>query len=501
MFSFEISMITKLNFEIAPIDETTDVVIDYMKEFFFKNETIDAFDPEIDAKLSNFIDGKLKSDLYCIIEYPYVDKVYRDSYYSYFSSKHNNYIRDCIRVSIFNSEIKKEEILKSKSLQDKYLGFFIVRPLKSAFFGRALISPTAFIENNQKLCLYKSSSVVLGHELTVKGFPHSSQDGETISCAETTIWGLMDYFGNKYPEYSPTLPSKIITSLKSLSIQRQLPSNGLTVNQISYALKDFGFGTRIYSSSSYGRNELFSIIDSYIESGIPIVIGVESENLGHAFLCVGKSYSENDWSKIEKKIIKINNKDVSYYDSSDLGDKYVIQDDNLFPYELITLDKPGCNYEEETEENYGYEIDAIVVPLYPKIYLEVVVAKELALTLLKDSTFGFNFGENFVFRMLLASSRSFKKHILDSDIEDDLKFNILSLKMPKFIWCAEFYTKENYGKEAKGLIILDATEANNLSIDALIFAGYPSKCISMSGNNFVTLSYNFSKYNYFSNLK
>lgn len=494
-------MITELNFEIAPIDETTDVIIDYMKDFFFKNEANDVFDPEIEVKLSKFIDEKLKSELYCIIEYPYVDKVYRDSYYSYFSSKHNNYFRDCIRVSIFNNELKKDEILKSKSLQDKYLGFFIIRPLKSAFFGRALISPTAFKENNQKLCLYKSSSVVLGHELTVKGFPHSSQDGETISCAETTIWGLMDYFGNKYPEYSPTLPSRIIKSLKSLSIQRQLPSNGLTVNQISYALKEFGFGTRIYSALSHGKEELYNIIDSYIESGIPIVIGVESDNFGHAFLCIGKSYSENDWEKVKKKIINIQGVDINYFDSSDLGDKYVVQDDNLNPYELITLDKPGCNYEEGTEENMEYEIDAIVVPLYPKIYLEVVVAKELTLTLLKDSTFGFNFGENFVFRMLLASSRSFKKHILDSNIEDGLKFKILSLKMPKFIWCAEFYTQEQYGKEAIGLIILDATEANNLSIDALIFAGYPDYCISMSGNNFVTLDYIFSKYSYFSNLK
>ena len=88
----------------------------------------------------------------------------------------------------------------------------------------------------------------------VKGFPHSSQDAETISCAETTLWALMEYFGNKYPEYRPVLPSDIIKTLKQVSSERQVPSKGLNIQQMSFALKEYGFGTRIYSRHQYGSS-------------------------------------------------------------------------------------------------------------------------------------------------------------------------------------------------------------------------------------------------------
>jgi hypothetical protein len=167
------------------------------------------------------------------------------------------------------------------------------------------------------------------------------------------------------------------------------------------------------------------------------------------------------------------------------------------------LDQPGEHYEEEDCSNY--EIDSIVVPLYPKIYLEAVVAKELVIQVLEDGNVGYDFGSDFVFRFYLTSSRSFKNHVAKiADMDIDLKNNILITKMPKFIWCGEIYTQEDfdqYDKKAIGLVVLDATEANQESIDALIFAGYPDRCVSMNENNFVILQHHFQNFRYFGNLK
>lgn len=44
----------------------------------------------------------LKDDIYVLVEHPYVDKVYRDSYYNYYSSKNDVYHRDCIRCTSSN---------------------------------------------------------------------------------------------------------------------------------------------------------------------------------------------------------------------------------------------------------------------------------------------------------------------------------------------------------------------------------------------------------------
>ncbi|WP_292946929.1 hypothetical protein [Olleya sp. UBA1516] len=498
-------MNTNIEIDIVPYDIALKVIIENIKNFFI-NDVDEAFiSPFIETDLAKLID-ELKEDVFFVIEYPYVDKVYRDSYYNYYASKHYSYQRDCIRVSLFSNSIKYEDFLKSENHQDlneRYLGFFILRPTINALFGRSIISPEAFEENDYKLCLCRTESLVNGVKLDVDGFPHSSQDGETIKCAETTIWGLMEYFGNKYPDYKPALPAKIHKAIERFSYQRQLPSNGLTMDQISFALKEFGFGTRIYAEKPYGK-EIFTIIDSYIESGIPIMLGLESGDIGHVVVAIGKQYTkEVDWENVTKESLEFQGDSISYFETSSIPAKYVIQDDNDIPYKLISLDTPGEHYEDKDCKEY--KIDSIVIPLYQKIYLESVIAKELILEIIKDDHIGYKFDEEFVFRFYLTSSRSFKNHIISSnEITSDLKTTILLTKMPKFIWIGEFYNKETFNEEIKvalGIILLDATEANQESIDALIFAGYPDKCISLNENNFVNLHHKFENYRYFHNLK
>lgn len=75
------------------------------------------FDVEDDVgRKVKFFTAELHSDCCFVVEYPYVDKLYRDTYYSYFASKLNGYHRDCVRVSIFNSTIKEEDFFNIKSV-------------------------------------------------------------------------------------------------------------------------------------------------------------------------------------------------------------------------------------------------------------------------------------------------------------------------------------------------------------------------------------------------
>jgi hypothetical protein len=498
-------MIDYIDFEISPIDEATEAIMELFDKWIFNQEAKESYKLDLENQLSSFLNDDLSEDLYCLIEYPYVDKLYRDSYYNYFSSKHYSYKRDTIRVSLFKKEITPEMFLNIKQhqyLQDIYLGNFVIRPLKSSIFGRSHINHIAFTKNCVT-CSFDATSMVLGIKLTTKGFPHCSQDSETISCAETTIWSLMEYFGNRYAEYKPTLPSKIISTLKSLSFQRQLPSNGLTINQISYALREFGFGTRIYAREFY-KNDFNNIIYHYIESGIPVVLGLETEDLGHATIAVGRNILRKDITNITNKdSINIDGNKINYIDFAETIDKLIIQDDNLSPYSELSVENIGYLYEEDSEES-KYEVKFLIVPLYPKIYLESTIAKELILQLITDNTFGYKYKSEFVLRFFLASSRSFKTHISKlNNMPDDLKLEILTTRMPKFIWCAETYKVNNdinIGVCAESLLILDATEANHSTIDSLIFAGYADRCILLNENKFVTLAQKLIGYEYYSNL-
>ena len=79
----------------------------------------------------------------------------------------------------------------------------------------------------------------------------------------------------------------------------------LGIQSHTFALKEFGFGTRIYSRQQY-NNEFESLLSCYIESGIPIIIAMENRphgSIGHALLAVG--HEKVDDAKIDGLTIVI----------------------------------------------------------------------------------------------------------------------------------------------------------------------------------------------------
>lgn len=145
----------------------------------------------------------LREDLTIIIETDYVDNVYCDSYYNYFSTKSKVYKKHCLRLSLFEPIVKSFDDftnLSDEDLNRYFLGYIILRPLVRCI-GRSAISVKAKKQlpsgKNREICLCKVHSTCLGRKLFVEAFPHSSQDGEDMVCAETMLWALNEYFGNK----------------------------------------------------------------------------------------------------------------------------------------------------------------------------------------------------------------------------------------------------------------------------------------------------------------
>ncbi len=263
----------------------------------------------------------LRDDLYVVVESDYVDNVYRDSYYDYYATKRSDYIRNCVRLSFFDKGFNLNvDFDNIDNICDNYLGFLVLRPIYKCI-GRNVISPKAKKEQYSNIVMNKVAvnTTCLGVKLKAVGFPHASQDGETMTCAQTTIWSLLEYFGNKYTCYHPTLPSEIGTILENFSYERQLPSTGLTYNQISVALRQLGFGPKISArpavrSITYKDNmsedaseeiklcnELFNELREenfmenfacYIESGIPLAVAVNEGRTGHAIVCIGRENVE-----------------------------------------------------------------------------------------------------------------------------------------------------------------------------------------------------------------
>jgi hypothetical protein len=445
--------------------------------------------PAIGNKLhSCFVNmiASLREDLWCYVEAPYVDRIYRDAYYNFYSSKLEDYNRNCLRVSFFDHEIKPEMFFSKdghERLSKLFVGFTVIRLLPSDKNpGRTALSPRA-LKRNDFICELAPIPVSVGGvKLLVEAFPFSSQDGECMTCAETSIWAVMEYFGNKYPEVKLVLPSEIQKAFQHST--RTLPSEGLTVLEIASALTNFGFGTYLYSrkvddsgienptDAENFRRTLFY----YIESGIPIVVGLKGKQVGHAVVAIG--HEETAFSEMLNQINhellpkSINN----IVDTADLRRKLIFIDDNFPPYQPSDFAKP-CTY--YTDPRFtDCAIDHFVVPLNHRIYLDARKASQLLSEVIEHPSIGWkslSTKKNLpvIKRIFLTSSNSYKSMVLQSDMHIKLKQVFQALLLPKFVWIAELSTPDIY-LEAKacGLILLDATGSYRLeSIKMLLYPG------------------------------
>lgn len=439
--------------------------------------------------------NELSFPLTIIHDRNYVDRVYRDAYYSYFSNKHFDMPRNCQRLAIFQGKFSYEDFLlgnerkKHQELQEAFIGTIVVKPTpivhSNCAMGRTLLNPNKLKLPKCYVRTTKFNVSILGAEYNIDAFPFTGQDGEVMTCAETCIWEILEYFGTRYSNYKTVLPKDIIVKLNSISQERILPSEGLTFLQMSDLLKAFGFEPRLYARKSYEnleRKDLTKAYTSssinifrrffhyYVESAIPLVVGVgDSIHEEHAVVCIG--HGNEDYTLKNIEINSIGN--LKIVDTASFYKDYVIMDDNQIPYRLEQFD--------HFTKNKNMKVQFLAVPLYKHIFLEVNGAVEIVNNffksysaeieiMLKDmELLKFN-SEPLVMRLFLTSSRNFKKFRMKKADAIEEKLLYSEMAYPKFIWVCEISTFFIYTREKKvvGEIVLDATASGEAVFDSII---------------------------------
>lgn len=453
-----------MHFRLIPIHDLANQLPAILQGSFSFNdaECIKAIN-RVQSFTNNFVPG-----LWVGVETCYIDKLYRDSYYYYYSTKLNEYKRDCIRLSFFAGEITFDDFFSNKSaaqLQDRFRGFIVIRPTARNIIGRNVLHPSIIDKPIKYLVsTARFSACIYGIKLWVEGFPHAEQDEEFMVCAETTLWSIMEYFSTRYPEYQPMLPREIHKILANTAMERQVPSTGLNGLQMSFALKELGFGVKIYfgaQQSDPEQEELLDVIKVYVESGIPVMaLLANDQGIAHVVNIVGRTEFTSEISLHPITVLSHGSQVYNYYQRDA---KYLLIDDNHRAYADVPLEEPSCKYANPRWKDC--KIIAAVVPLHKRIYMEAVRAKELALYGLMrfDKTIKL---PNICLRLLLSSTRTFKHSIAHNpDLSLVHKNALLNLDMPKFVWIAEIGTQESFSKgKATGMLLLDATEPKKKEI-------------------------------------
>ena len=446
------------------------------------------------------------SSLFKVLPYPltiiyepyYVDRVYRDEYYRYYSSKHFGISRNCVRLVFLNQKYSIQDFLSSdeskhREIENNLVGAVVIKP--TGTIGRTLINPASL---TIKPCYIRTTSFeisVLGRLYSLQAFPFSGQDAEVMTCAEVNMWQIMEYFGSRYRNYRVMLPSEMLDCLNGSAETSILPSDGLSVEQEEFLFMKNGLLPKVYHrfvmiedthsvwiEPSYDDNLFYSILHVYVESGIPVLLNLREKNVpqgeNHTVTCIGHEYV--DFNNVEfvtnKNDIVIDKPNESPYNISAIPswrsiNQYVVMEDHSVPYQLQELESMKFGDPDKAKE---WIIDSFVVPLYKHVFMPAEDAYDIFAELFQltgnqvVASIG-NTETQVVFRIFLTTSRAFKDfRVLNSNNTDE-KIYYSQVSYPKFLWVCEYGAPLSYAKHRiNGEFILDATAYKCGTVDSAV---------------------------------
>jgi hypothetical protein len=228
-----------------------------------------------------------------LIEPHYFDRDYLAEHSAFYSLSTRGYPNHCLRLHFFagtpltRTRIEAAaggDVAVRSELANDYLGFIVVRPIVSAPFGRTVLkwwpdgSPsTPRVTRPSR----RYSTHILGMELRVDGLAWQQQDQGVGGCATIALWSMLHSSGFDEHHAIPTTVSITQRAHRTASLgSRVFPSPGLTLFQISEAIKESGLEPLPIEGDLNGpigkrpfSRDVFAVhVSALIRSGFPVLI-------------------------------------------------------------------------------------------------------------------------------------------------------------------------------------------------------------------------------------
>ncbi|MDI6734829.1 MAG: papain-like cysteine protease family protein [bacterium] len=166
----------------------------------------------------------------------------------------------------------------------------------------------------------------------IEGVPFIQQDLMTGRCAHACLSMISKTLSLKAG--NPFLTFKEIRELVG---NTHTPASGLNFNEAKSVIKGMDCSPQSYDYSikdpSYSPYEPEEIIYQYIESQIPVYVGLRLEDGGHSIVVIGHTFDSNAWWPEASGGYYKHKK--SLYFKSPIFTDFIIQDDNFGPYLTI----------------------------------------------------------------------------------------------------------------------------------------------------------------------
>jgi hypothetical protein len=309
----------------------------------------------------------------------------------------------------------------------------------------------------------KFNAHLYGDRYPISSFPWMAQETDISICAHSAAWSIVRYFSGKYNYYKERSLSEIV-DLAPPFINRKTPSEGLNLLQISTVLSEAGFHPLFLNSKTHKETSFLDNVLIYIESGIPVIASVETvvdgKPFNHAICLIGHG-------KVNYGLIP-DFSDRDFCLSTSFVDSIIVVDDNQLPYVEIDAVSNNAKYQLK-------DITSAIVPLYEKMFLPSDVVINRVKTLFEAKAL--ELPSRAIVRPYITSTRSLKVKAQDNEtMNAELKNILLKTPMPRFVWCVDICSEDEYKKGLCSCRVIFDSTAGTYDIDPFILS-HDSKTI------------------------
>lgn len=400
-------------------------------------------------------DDALKAET-VLIEFNYLSRDYLYDFSNYYSLCFSDeYLKKTKRIHFFKTIFTEQDFLNEYiSNSDNfvnnqsYLGYVVVKPLPNVLIGKTLLktySDNRTEKNDEtnnghtrKYTTRSNKVHIFGRELLINSVAFQEQDKTISACATCALWSAFQKTTDLFQTYQPT-PFEITNTAKNLFLNtgRNFPNSGLDEFQIGNVINNLGLVYELRHSDEYlnDNSQCKAFIYSYLKMGIPILLGIEIEDVGYHLITI-LGFKE------KKNKVKLKN---GLALKSDQIEMFYAHDDQVGPYSRLEFKQNAFKEYIETswwkdikgKSKHRATIESIFIPLYDKIRITFdnvhKSIKFINLYLNHILTTG-----NVTWDIYLFKSDSYKESILlNKHIEDSKKHKLLFKSLPKYIWIAE----------------------------------------------------------------
>ena len=478
------------NFEVKPVEEA-------LNEYFSGQNL-----PLPVAALAKYLAAVRSATMTAVIETDYIDVDYSASYHEQLGRSFTPIRRETTRIHFFGEELTRRRLINASDstiriMKSSYMGFTVVRPDWPTTLGRTFLKCPNLVGGRPARFPTRDTTPVdlAGIPLSIESCPYMSQDQKVMACATAALWMASTPLAEKIPEIAWHSTTEITRMAMSLNrpFGPVLGRRGLDDQEMEQALLEIGFDPSLHF---YPEPEaLVDICHLYVDSGIPPVLIVHTNNVGHAVTVVGYTL---------KPPVALNQASGGIIPAHQFISELVIHDDQRGMYLPVEVrnSPPGSRpYATDmlVQMNGGYHhlsCDAILVPLPTRVMLDeyaVKIQTKVWITHAKEQ--GWIEDREVVTRTILIRSNTFKQTLLDLRDRGPshgypnflVKF-ARGLPMPRYIWLVEVSYSDNLDpSDPKSPpviadLVLDSTSTETLR-PAFLLLHFPGVALGSEAEN------------------